>query len=153
VRDAAVRARDQQLAYLAVHNHPGETTVRFSDIDLASHEQGYPALRQITGQVTGGVVLTSQAAAGDLWQLRGCGGAGQGVVAQYVGAAGLEEAQVVLVAPARVLAQVQLVCFAGQAAITGQNPASASRSVLVVIGYLPGRADTREAGPAGPQRR
>jgi hypothetical protein len=66
-----------------------------------------------------------------------------------------------LVAPARVLAQIQLVGFAGQAAVA-KNPASASRSVLVntgvagikatdgvvvVIGYLPGRAETREAGP------
>jgi molybdopterin/thiamine biosynthesis adenylyltransferase len=67
VRDAAVRARDEQLAYLAVHNHRGTNVVGFSDIDLASHERGYPALRQITGQVTGGIVLTPQAAAGDLW--------------------------------------------------------------------------------------
>ena len=67
VRDAAVRARDEQLAYLAVHNHAGATTVNFSDIDMASHERGYPALQQITGQLIGGVVLTPQAAAGDLW--------------------------------------------------------------------------------------
>jgi ThiF family len=67
VRDAAVRARDEQLAYLAVHNHAGTTTAGFSDVDLASHERGYPALRQITGQLVGGVVLTPQAAAGDLW--------------------------------------------------------------------------------------
>jgi hypothetical protein len=38
-----------------------------------------------------------------------------------VRAAGLEEAQVVLVAPAGVLAQVQLVGFAGQAAVAGQE--------------------------------
>jgi molybdopterin/thiamine biosynthesis adenylyltransferase len=67
VRDAAVRAHGEQLAYLAIHNHFGGTTVRFSGIDLASHERGYPALRQITGQITGGVVFTEQAAAGDLW--------------------------------------------------------------------------------------
>jgi molybdopterin/thiamine biosynthesis adenylyltransferase len=67
VRDAAVRARDEKLAYLAVHNHPGDTRVGFSDIDLASHERGYPALLQITGQITGGLVLTPHAAAGDLW--------------------------------------------------------------------------------------
>jgi hypothetical protein len=67
VRDAAVQARDEQLAYLAVHNHVGTTTVGFSDTDLASHERGYPALRQITGHLIGGIVLTPQAAAGDLW--------------------------------------------------------------------------------------
>lgn len=67
VRDAAVRARDENLAYLAVHNHFGGTTVGFSRVDLASHERGYPALGQITGQVVGALVLTPQAAAGDLW--------------------------------------------------------------------------------------
>jgi hypothetical protein len=41
--------------------------VGFSEIDLASHERGYPALRKITGQVVGGLVFTPQAAAGDLW--------------------------------------------------------------------------------------
>ncbi|WP_439663829.1 ThiF family adenylyltransferase [Lentzea sp. HUAS TT2] len=67
VRDAAVRAADEQLAYLAVHNHFGSTSVGFSPVDFASHERGYPALRQITGQVVGAVVFTPQAAAGDLW--------------------------------------------------------------------------------------
>jgi ThiF family len=67
VRDAVVRARDERLAYLAVHNHGGTTVVRFSRVDLASHERGYPALRQITGQIVGALVLTPQAAAGDLW--------------------------------------------------------------------------------------
>jgi hypothetical protein len=67
VRDAAARARDDKLAYLAVHNHFGRQTVGFSAIDLASHQRGYPALRQITEQVVGGLVFTPQAAAGDLW--------------------------------------------------------------------------------------
>ncbi|TQM84510.1 molybdopterin/thiamine biosynthesis adenylyltransferase [Saccharothrix saharensis] len=67
VRDAAVLARDEGLAYLAVHNHYGTTTVGFSIVDLSSHERGYPALRQITRQLVGAVVFTSQAAAGDLW--------------------------------------------------------------------------------------
>ncbi len=67
VRDVALRARDEKLAYLPVHNHFGTTTVEFSRVDLASHERGYPALRKITGQVVGGLVFTPQAAAGDLW--------------------------------------------------------------------------------------
>lgn len=67
VRDAALRARDERLAYLAVHNHFGTTTVGFSRVDLASHERGYPALNQITGQLVGGLVFTPQAAVGDLW--------------------------------------------------------------------------------------
>jgi hypothetical protein len=67
VRDAPVRARDENLAYIAVHNHFGDQTVGFSSTDLASHIRGYPALRQITGQIVGGLVLTTHAAAGDLW--------------------------------------------------------------------------------------
>ena len=64
VRDPALRARDEKLGYLPVHNHFGTTTVGFSGVDLASHERGYPARRKITGQVVGGLVFTPQAAAG-----------------------------------------------------------------------------------------
>jgi len=67
VRDAAVRARDERLAYLAVHCHFGLDQVGFSGVDLASHERGYPALVQITNQIVGGLVFTPHAAAGDLW--------------------------------------------------------------------------------------
>jgi len=67
VRDAAVRARDEQLAYLAVHCHAGLDQVGFSQVDLTSHERGYPAIRQLTSQLVGGLVLTPHAAAGDLW--------------------------------------------------------------------------------------
>ncbi|MGX1562180.1 ThiF family adenylyltransferase [Streptomyces sp. NPDC055506] len=67
VRDAIVRARDEQLSYLAVHCHFGLGQVQFSHVDLASHERGYATLRQISGQAVGGLVLTPHAAAGDLW--------------------------------------------------------------------------------------
>src|SRR5437867_6624296 len=36
--------RENELAYLAIHNHGGELSVSFSHDDLASHERGYPAL-------------------------------------------------------------------------------------------------------------
>jgi len=48
VRDQALFCRDEQLAYLAVHNHFGEDHVAFSGDDLRSHERGYPALRDLT---------------------------------------------------------------------------------------------------------
>lgn len=67
VRDAALRARRDGLAYLAFHNHGGTTEVAFSPVDLASHERGYPAIGRITKQVVGAVVCTPYAAAGDLW--------------------------------------------------------------------------------------
>jgi hypothetical protein len=60
--------RDQRLAYLAVHNHGGTTTVVFSATDLESHQRGYPALRDLArDQVVGGLVFAEQAVAGDLW--------------------------------------------------------------------------------------
>jgi hypothetical protein len=65
---------------------------------------------------------------GDRAQPPGDGGPGAAAGLQItgealdVGAAGLEQAQMVLVALARILAQVELVGFAGQAAIAGQEP-------------------------------
>lgn len=67
VRDAALRAGDEGCAYLAVHCHGGSDSVGFSPDDWASHERGYPALRDLTGQLVGGLVLARAAAAGDLW--------------------------------------------------------------------------------------
>lgn len=67
VRDAALAARKLGLAYLAFHNHGGTTRLDFSSIDRASHRRGYPAIRQVTGQLVGGVVCTPFAATGDLW--------------------------------------------------------------------------------------
>ncbi len=67
VRDAALLARRDGLAYVAFHNHGGSVEVGFSSVDLASHERGYPAIRRITGQLVGAVVCTPYAAAGDLW--------------------------------------------------------------------------------------
>lgn len=67
VRDAAVMARREGLAYLAFHNHGGGDHVAFSRVDLDSHERGYPSIRQLTGGLVGAVVCTPQAAAGDLW--------------------------------------------------------------------------------------
>src|SRR6266487_5514277 len=64
---------------------------------------------------------------GDRAQAAGDGGPGAAAGFQvpgealYVGAAGLEQWQVVLLAPAGVLAQVQGVRFAGQAGVTGQE--------------------------------
>lgn len=67
VQRAAVRARNDRLAYLAVHCHGGQERVAFSPTDLASHERGYPALRDITRQPVGALVAAEGALAGDLW--------------------------------------------------------------------------------------
>ncbi|MFI5887665.1 ThiF family adenylyltransferase [Streptomyces sp. NPDC051554] len=67
VRDAALRARDEHSAYIPVHNHGGTATVAFSPTDLASHQRGYPALRQLTSTPVCALVLAEHAAAGDLW--------------------------------------------------------------------------------------
>jgi hypothetical protein len=60
--------REQQLAYLAVHNHGGSHSVEFSAVDLASHERGYPALIDLMqGMPVGALVFAQHAAAGDIW--------------------------------------------------------------------------------------
>ena len=68
VRDCALTCSDEVLAYLAVHNHRGSDHVAFSDIDMASHRRGYPALLDILdGPPVGGLVFAQQAVAGDIW--------------------------------------------------------------------------------------
>ncbi|MGA9049001.1 MAG: ThiF family adenylyltransferase, partial [Dehalococcoidia bacterium] len=68
IRDKILYCREQRLAYLAVHCHGGSDSVRFSLTDLASHERGYPALRDIVGGQPVGAIVTSQnAIAGDIW--------------------------------------------------------------------------------------
>ena len=72
IQSRILRARDAKLAYLAIHNHGGSTSVGFSADDFASHERGYPALLDISrGMPVGALVFASQAVAGDLW-FAGC---------------------------------------------------------------------------------
>lgn len=68
IQSRILRARDANLAYLAIHNHGGSTSVGFSPDDFASHERGYPALLDISrGMPVGALVFATQAVAGDLW--------------------------------------------------------------------------------------
>jgi hypothetical protein len=67
------RARDQRLAYLAVHNHGSDREVGFSGIDLDSHERGYPALLQIArGMPVGALVFGRRSIQADIWVPDGC---------------------------------------------------------------------------------
>jgi len=62
------RARDEKLVYLAVHNHSSDRQVGFSQIDLDSHDLGYPALLQISrGTPVGALVFGHRSVAADLW--------------------------------------------------------------------------------------
>lgn len=68
IQSRILRARNMKLAYLAIHNHGGSTSVGFSSDDFASHERGYPALLDISrGMPVGALVFAKQAVAGDLW--------------------------------------------------------------------------------------
>lgn len=68
VRDCILDCASDGLSYLAVHNHGGADAVGFSADDMASHERGYPALRDIAGgNVVGALVFARNAVAGDLW--------------------------------------------------------------------------------------
>jgi molybdopterin/thiamine biosynthesis adenylyltransferase len=62
------RARDEKLAYLAVHNHATDLRVGFSQIDLDSHALGYPALLQISrGVPVGALVFGHRSIEADIW--------------------------------------------------------------------------------------
>lgn len=62
------RARDEKLAYVAVHNHGTDREVAFSTIDLESHKRGYPALLQITrGMPVGALVFGRRSIEADIW--------------------------------------------------------------------------------------
>jgi hypothetical protein len=68
IQSRIIRARDMKLAYLAIHNHGGSTSVSFSPDDYASHERGYPSLVDISrGMPVGALVFASSSVAGDLW--------------------------------------------------------------------------------------
>jgi ThiF family len=68
VRERILYCRDSGLAYLAVHNHGRGSSVSFSEIDMQSHERGYPALSDIgRGVPVGALVFATAAAAGDIW--------------------------------------------------------------------------------------
>lgn len=68
VADNISACADSGLAYIAVHNHRGKTSVGFSRTDLASHERGYPSLLDINdGVPVGALVFASESVAGDIW--------------------------------------------------------------------------------------
>ena len=64
-----LQCRDAGLAYLAVHNHNGsDRRVKFSRVDLESHERGYPALLDIgRGVPVGALVYGRRSVAADIW--------------------------------------------------------------------------------------
>lgn len=68
INRAIVRARNERLVYLHVHNHGSDRSVEFSDVDLASHERGYPALLDIVkGMPVGALVFGRRSLQIDLW--------------------------------------------------------------------------------------
>lgn len=68
IHDEILRCRDSGLAYLAVHNHGSDRAVEFSNIDLESHQRGYPALLDISrGLPVGALVYGHRSVAADIW--------------------------------------------------------------------------------------
>lgn len=69
IRKRIRACRDQNLAYLAVHNHGGRDRVQFSATDFETHERGFPALIDIAGGElpVGALVFAENAVAGDIW--------------------------------------------------------------------------------------
>ena len=64
-----LECRDAGLAYLAVHNHyKSDLQVAFSQVDIESHERGYPALIDIgRGIPVGALVYGRRSVAADIW--------------------------------------------------------------------------------------
>jgi molybdopterin/thiamine biosynthesis adenylyltransferase len=69
VAERAVLASSEELAYVAVHSHPGaRRCVSLSRDDLAAHERLFPHLLDLTGELpVAGLVLGDESAAGELW--------------------------------------------------------------------------------------
>lgn len=68
IAETAGYCGDNRLGYFAIHNHGGCERVAFSQIDLDSHERGYPALLDLTrGGPVGALVFAEDAVAGDIW--------------------------------------------------------------------------------------
>ncbi len=68
INRAIVRARNERMVYLHVHNHSSDMSVEFSDVDFASHERGYPALLDIAkGMPVGALVLGRRSLQIDMW--------------------------------------------------------------------------------------
>src|SRR5579872_4639358 len=60
--------RAERTVYLAVHNHGGQGSVAFSEVDLSSHKRGFPALLDVMqGIPVGALVFAEDAVAGDIW--------------------------------------------------------------------------------------
>ena len=67
INRAIVRARNERLVYLHVHNHGSDRSVEFSDVDYASHSRGYPALLDIAnGMPVGALVFGKRVLAANL---------------------------------------------------------------------------------------
>lgn len=68
INRAIIRARNERLVYLHVHNHGSDRSVEFSDVDFASHERGYPALLDIAkGMPVGALVFGQRSLQIDMW--------------------------------------------------------------------------------------
>jgi hypothetical protein len=68
IRDRVLHCRDENLAYLAIHCHPGSGTAVLSTVDIRSHELGYPALLDVSrGKIIGGLVFSESSMDGELW--------------------------------------------------------------------------------------
>lgn len=68
IDDVLTRAKEQGLAYIAIHNHFSNDQVSFSKVDFASHEYGYPTLARLNaGLPVGAAVFGLNSIEVDLW--------------------------------------------------------------------------------------
>jgi molybdopterin/thiamine biosynthesis adenylyltransferase len=68
VAELASRAADQNLAYVALHSHPGATRHNaLSGDDRRAHARLFPHLIDLTRRPVTGIALGSESAAGEVW--------------------------------------------------------------------------------------
>lgn len=73
VAELAMRAAEQELAYVAIHSHPGSRNhTSLSHDDVAGHDRLFPHLLNLTsGRPVAGIALGTASAAGEIWSTDG----------------------------------------------------------------------------------
>lgn len=68
IEDALSKAKERRLSYVAIHNHMACDSVSFSQVDMASHEYGYPTLSRLNrGLPVGAAVFGTSSIEVDIW--------------------------------------------------------------------------------------
>ncbi len=72
IHEALCKAVEAGMVYVAIHNHFSDDSVGFSEVDLRSHERGYPTLLSLAkGLPVGAAVFGKRSVEVDIWTHEG----------------------------------------------------------------------------------